>query len=145
MSDRRESFREKLDRSLEIEKGWEKHFVRFSKILWPWRETRLIIVVGCVVILDFASTWAFLKLSPNIVIEGGPLAGRVLNSGGFGGLFAFDILSVGLITGLALLVRYIVTRVGFAGYARTAFVLMLIPYVIVTIGVIFNNIVIAFM
>ena len=117
MSDRRESFRDKLHRSLEIERGWEKHFVRFSRILWPWRETWLILVIGCLAMLDFASTYAFLKLRPNeYFVEGGWFAGWALHHGGFLGLFAFDILAVGIISGLALMVRYIVTRVGFAGY-----------------------------
>ena len=146
MSGRHESFRGTLRRSLEIEKGLEKHAVRLSKWLWPWHETKLIFVIGCLAMLDFASTYAFLRLSPNIdVYESGPLAAWALQSAGFIGLFFFDVLAVGIISALALTVRYIVTRVGFAGYGRAAFVLMLTPYVIVTMAVIFNNIVITFL
>jgi len=130
---------------VEIERGLEKHFVRLSKMLWPWREAKLIIVTGCLTILDFASTYAFLRLRPGTdVYESGALAAWALHNGGFAGLFVFDVLAVSIISGLALLVRYVVTKVGFAGYGRAAFVLMLTPYVIVTMAVIFNNIVITF-
>ena len=65
----------------------------------------------------------------------------VLN-GGLIGLFVVDIFAVITISAMAIGARYIFTKLGFGGYGRAAFVLMLIPYGIVAIIAIFNNIVI---
>ena len=139
------SAKERFQRNLEIERGLEKYAVTFSRWLWPWREAKLIIFISCLAALDYASTYAFLKLSVNTdVYESGPLASWALQNGGFGVLFLIDVLAVTVISAVAIGIRYFLERVGFEGYGRTAFVLMLIPYLIVTMAAIFNNIVITF-
>lgn len=140
------SFREMRERSVAIEKGLEKHFTRFSRWLWPWRETKLVFVIVCLAVLDFASTYAFLRLSvSDSVYESGPMANWALENGGFIGLFIADILAVTVISAVAFGVRSLLSRFGYDGYGRTAFVLMLVPYMVVTLPVIFNNVVITFL
>jgi len=140
------SIKEMIQRSVIIEKGLERHAVTLSKWLWPWREAKLIIVIACLAMLDYVSTYAFLRLSVNNnVYESGPLASWALQNGGFGGLLLIDVLAVATVSMIAIGVRYVLKRLGFEGYGRTAFVLMLVPYVIVTMAVIFNNIVITFL
>lgn len=46
---------------------------------------------------------------------------------------------------IAFAVRLLYSKFGFNGFGRTAFVLVLIPYVVVTMAVIFNNIVLTFL
>ena len=140
------SVKEMFQRSMIIERGLERYAVTLSKWLWPWREAKLIIVIACLAVLDYASTYAFLRLSVNSnVYESGPLASWALQNSGFIGLFLIDMLAVAVISMLSLGIRYVFTRLGFEGYGRAAFVLILIPYVIVTMAAIFNNVVITFL
>jgi len=100
-------------------------------------------MVTCLAVLDFASTCIFLKLNANNrIYESGPLANWALLNGGLIGLLVVDIFAVITISAMAIGARYIFTKLGFEGYGRAAFVLMLIPYGIVAVIAIFNNIVI---
>lgn len=65
-----------IARSIELDRAVEKHVETLSRSLWPWRESRLIALVSLLLVLDYASTFAFLKFDGNkYVHEGGPLAG----------------------------------------------------------------------
>ena len=128
------------------DRGLERHAVVVSRWLWPWRESKLIILVGCLAVLDYISTYAFLTLSPNNnVYESGLIASWALQKDGFKGLLLADILAVITVFAVAISARFIYVKSGFAGFGRAAFVVMLTPYVIVAMAVIFNNIVLTFL
>lgn len=128
------------------DRGLERHAVVVSRWLWPWRESKLIILVGCLAVLDYISTYAFLTLSPNNnVYESGLIASWALQKDGFRGLLLADILAVITVFAVAISARFIYVKSGFAGFGRAAFVVMLTPYVIVTMAVIYNNIVLTFL
>ncbi|MFC2012439.1 hypothetical protein ACFLVU_04850 [Chloroflexota bacterium] len=128
--------------------GLERHAVVISRWLWPWRESKLIILVGCLAVLDYISTYAFLTISPNNnvnVYESGLIASWALQKDGFRGLLLVDIFAVITVFAVAISARLIYVKSGFAGFGRAAFVVMLTPYVIVTMAVIVNNIVLMFL
>ncbi len=128
------------------DRGLERHAVVVSRWLWPWRESKLIILVGCLAVLDYISTYAFLTLSPNNnVYESGLIASWALQKDRFRGLLFADILAVITVFAVAISARFIYVKSGFAGFGRAAFVVMLTPYVIVIMVVIFNNIVLTFL
>ena len=128
------------------DRGLERHAVVVSRWLWPWRESQLIILVGCLAMLDYVSTYAFLMLNPNNnVYESGLIASWALQRDGFRGLLLVDIFAVITVFAVAIGTRFIYVESGFAGFGRAAFVVMLTPYVIVTMPVIFNNIVLTFL
>ena len=117
-----------------------------SRWLWPWRESKLITLVACLAVLDYFSTYAFLRLSgSNNVYESGLLASWALQEGGFKALLLVDILAVITAFMIAISARFVYVKFGFGGFGRAAFVVMLTPYVIVTTAVIFNNIVLTFL
>ena len=137
--------KKQIRKSIARDRAMEKQFEDASMSLWPWREAKLVWLVCVLVMLDFISTYAFLELSGNTrLAEEGTLAAWALDTGGFLFLLLIDILAVGTLIGLALAFRRVFNRQGFAGYARTAFVLMLLPYSVVTFAIIFNNIVLTF-
>jgi len=127
------------------DRGLEKYAVAVSRRLWPWRESKLILLVGCLAVLDYISTYAFLTLSNNSVYEGGLIAGWALREGGFRGLLLIDILAIMTVLAIAMSARFIYVKSGFRGFGRAAFVVMLAPYVIITTAVVFNNIVLIFL
>ncbi|MFC2035151.1 hypothetical protein ACFLUJ_03395 [Chloroflexota bacterium] len=127
--------------SIKRDRGFEKHAVVVSRWLWPWQESKLMILVVCLAVLDYISTYAFLRLSGNNnVYESGVIAGWALQKDGFRGLFIVDVLAVITVFAIAISARYIYKKLGFGGFGRAAFVAMLIPYIIVTMAAIFNNI-----
>lgn len=113
---------------------------RNSRCVWPWREAWLAGLAGITACLDYLSTYAFLELSgKHGVYESGLLASRALELGGFRGLLLLDIAAV---VGLCLLaggVRYAYARFGFAGFARTAYVALLVPYALAALFATANN------
>ncbi len=132
--------------SIKRDRGLERHAVAMSRWLWPWRESKLLILVCCLAVLDYISTYAFLTLSPNNnVYESGLIASWALQKDGFRGLLLADILAVITVFAVAISARFIYAKSGFAGFGRATFVVMLTPYVIVTMAVIFNNIVLTFL
>jgi hypothetical protein len=136
----------RLMQSFERERPIERPLEAISRKLWPWSESRLIRTVGVLAALDFISTYVFLEVSTNSrLVEGGPLAGWALKNGGFFGLFLIDFLSVGSLILLGLAVRALYRKLGFAGLGRTALVFLLVPYLIVILAVIYNNILVSFL
>ena len=96
--------------------------------------------------LDYVSTDAVLELSgKTYVYEGGPLASWALRMGGFTGLFLVDMAAASALLLTAVTVRFFHSKFGFKGFGRTAFVVVLVPYVVVTIAAVFNNVVLTFL
>jgi hypothetical protein len=128
-------------RNLVRERAIERPLEGFSKQLWPWSESKLIFLVGLLAVLDYISTYVFLTFgSYPQVIEGGLLAGWALQSGGFLKLFLVDVVCVGTLMVLAISIQSLYSRLGIRGLGRAAFVFLLIPYFIVSMAVIYNNI-----
>ena len=133
-------------KSIGRDRGSEKHVEAISRYLWPWRESLLVTLVCSLAVLDYASTYAFLELSGNNnVYEGGLIAGWALKVDGFRGLLLVDTLAVTTLVMIAIGTRFIYTKFGFKGFGRAAFVLVLAPYLIVTMAVVYNNIVLTFL
>lgn len=133
-------------KSLERDRSSERYMEAASRSLWPWRESRLLAFVGLVAVLDYASTYAVLELSGKAhVYESGPLASWALQMGGFTGLFLFDIAAAGTLLLAAVTIRALHYRFGFKGFGRAAFVVVLVPYTVITMAAIFNNVVLTFL
>jgi hypothetical protein len=97
-------------------------------------------------ILDSVSTYAALKLSVNNqVTEVGLIASWALKTGGFPYLFLVEMTIIAVLLLLAMGARLLYTRLGFPGFGRTAFVFLLIPYAIIIMAVVFNNILVTFL
>ena len=141
----RARMRDLFEKSVERDRGADPRVGAISRFLWPWRESRLLFLVGCMVALDFTSTFVAMELSGSDLIgEGGRLANWALDTGGFAGLFLFDVAAVVTMFAVAFAARRLYLRSGYAGFARTAFVVALLPYGISTAGAVFNNIMLAF-
>jgi hypothetical protein len=135
----------RLRKAAERDKRTEKYFEKVSSFLWPWTEGQLLFFVGAVAALDYTSTYAVLELSGKRYLnEGGSLASWALEKGGFGGLFLADLAAVFAISIAALILRSILFRAGFKGFSRAAFVFLLVPYALMAIVAVFNNLVLAF-
>ena len=133
-------------KSLEIDRSSERYVEAASRSLWPWREAWLLVFVSFLAMLDYVSTYAVLELSGNkYVYEGGPLASWALRMDGFRGLFLVDIGAASTLLVLAITIRFLHSKFGFKGFGRTAFVIVLAPYAVVTMAAIFNNIVLTFL
>ena len=133
-------------RSLERDRSSERYVEAVSRSLWPWPESKLLALVSFLVVLDYASTYAVLELSGKTCIyEGGPLASWALQVGGFTELFLVDVAAASVLLLAALTIRFLYSKFGFNGFGRTAFVVVLVPYVVVTMAAVFNNIVLTFL
>ena len=133
-------------KSLERDRANERYVEVVSRSLWPWQESRLLAIVGCLAALDYVSTYAVLELSGNkYVCEGGPLANWALQMGGFTGLFLLDIAAVTTLLLAAVLIQNLHSKFGFKGFGRAAFVVFLVPYVVITTAVVYNNIALTFL
>ena len=134
--------KQSVKRSFERDRRVEPYAEAVSRRLWPWREQRLLAVVVVLVILDFISTYAFLQ-STGIAYtnESGLLAGWALRMGGFGLLFLGDMGAVLALSLVAMAARSIYLRIGFKGLARAAFVLLLVPYAVMAVAAVINNVV----
>ncbi len=140
-----ETARGMIRKSIRRDRGFQNRTEAMSWWLWPWRESRLMGFVGLLAILDYGSTYAFLRLGGNSdVYESGLMASWALQRNGFVGLLLADLLAVAAILTVAWSARFAYTKMGFKGFGRAAFVVMLMPYVLITTGVIFNNMVLAF-
>ena len=135
-----------IKKSLKVDRSTERYVEAVSRSLWPWRESRLLALVGLLVMLDYLSTFAALELSGNkYLYEGGPLANWALQTAGFAGLFLFNIFIISALLLTALTIRFLHFKFGFEGFGRAAFVVMLAPYVVVTMAAIFNNVLLTFL
>ena len=132
-------------RSLERDRRSEPYVERASRWLWPWRESRLLIIVALFAVLDFASTYAALEMSRygSLIYESGALAGWALGVGGFEGLFLFDVVAVTTLLMVAITVRFLFFQFRLKGFARATFVILLVPYIIATGFAITNNVLLA--
>ena len=135
-----------IKKSLEVDRSTERYVEAVSRSLWPWGESRLLALVGLLVMLDYLSTFAALELSGNkYLYEGGLLANWALQTAGFAGLFLFNIFIISALLLTALTIRFLHFKFGFEGFGRAAFVVMLAPYVVVTMAAIFNNVLLTFL
>lgn len=131
----------RLRSNFEREHALELPFEAFSRKLWPWSETKLLLLVGILAVLDYVSTYSFLTYGriPQVA-EGNHFAAWALKTGGFPKLFLMDLISVGTLILLAVVARHLYSRLGFRGLGRIAFVLLLVPYFVVIMAVVYNNI-----
>lgn len=133
-------------RSIERDRSKERYIEAASRSLWPWRESRLLALVSFLLVLDYISTYAFLELSGNKdVYESGLLASWALQRGGLTQLFLIDMAAVSTLLLAAITIRFLYSKFGFNGFGRTGFVIVLVPYVVITMAAIFNNIVLTFL
>ena len=144
------SFKEILHRKFkdgkEYERSLDPRIEAISRRIWPWKENKLLVFTITLIILDYCSTYAFLNLSGNSnLYEGNPIARWALERGGFPRLLAFDLTAAFILIVIAVSIRHFYTRIGYKGYGRLSFVLMLIPYIVITLAAIFNNIALTFM
>ncbi len=141
----RARMRDRLRKSVARDRGADPYVGAISRFIWPWRESRLLFLLGCMVALDVTSTFVAIELSGNEFIgEGGRLANWALETGGFAALFLFDVVAASTMFAVAFAVRHLYLRSGYAGFARIAFVIALLPYAISTAGAVFNNVMLSF-
>ncbi len=141
----RARMRDMFEKSVERDRGADPHVGAISRFIWPWPESRLLFLVGCMVALDFTSTFVAIELSGGEFIgEGGRLANWALETGGFPALFLLDLTAVATMLAVAFAARRLYSRSGYVGFARITFVVALLPYAISTAGAVFNNIMLAF-
>ena len=136
----------RLRKAAERDRRAERHVEAASRFLWRWRELWLLAFVGFVALLDYASTYAILALSGKSYLnEAGSLARWALDRGGFAGLFLADMAAVCAIALVAITLRFILFRSGFRGFGRAAFVFLLVPYAVVAMVAVINNLVLAYL
>ena len=133
-------------KSLERDRASERYVEVVSKCLWPWRESWLLLLVGLLAVLDYISTYTLLELSGKMAIyEGGALASWALQIDGFRGLFLMNITAVSTLSLAAVTTRFLYAKFGFKGFGRTAFVVLLVPYAVVAVAAIINNLLMLFL
>jgi hypothetical protein len=133
------------EKNRQRDRGLDRYVGKLSRILWPWRESWFLVVVGCLCILDYASTYSALEISGNTgIYESGPLASWALETGGFALLFLVDIVAIGILSLIAAITRSLYLHFGLRGYGRAAFVFLLVPYVVITMIAIINNVLLTF-
>jgi hypothetical protein len=138
--------RYRLRKAKERDRRSERYFEAASRFLWRWSLPWLVAFAGFVALLDYGSTYAVLELSGKRYLnEGGPLASWALEKGGFGWLFLADLAAVTAISIAAIVARSLFLRFGFRGFGRAAFVFLLIPYVVMALVAVVNNMVLAYL
>jgi hypothetical protein len=138
--------RDRIQKDIERERGLDHPVGKISLLLWPYPESKLIFYISLLAALDFISTFIALNLNySGQVFEVGLLAKWALQNGGFSGLLLTDIVCIGTLICLAIGVKYLYRKLGFNGFGRAAFVLLLIPYFLFIIGVVVNNVLVTFM
>jgi len=135
-----------IARAIERDRSLDGYAQAASRRLWPWQEFWLVALASLVVVLDYTSTYAILELSgKSNVYEAGFLAGWALQTGGFEALLLVDITAVLVLSLAAVAARRFCFKFGFRGHGRAAFVILLVPYVVVTFGAITNNVALTFL
>ena len=136
----------RMRKAVERDRRAERYVETASRFLWRWREPWLLVFVFFVALLDYASTYAVLALSGKSYLnEAGSLARWALDKGGFAGLFLADLAAVFAISLAAITLRFILFRLGFKGFGRAAFVFLLIPYAVVALVAVINNLVLTYL
>jgi len=138
--------KERVNKAAERDRRAERRMGPASRVLWPWRESRLVVLVGLLAVLDYATTCAALELSGKGDIgEGGMLAGWALQVGGLGWLFLVDLGAVIALLIAATTARFLCFKFGFEGFGRAAFVVLLLPYAVVAFAAVVNNLLLTFL
>jgi hypothetical protein len=140
-----ESFKDRIRRANERDKRFDQPIERISRLIWPWTERKLVLFVSLLALLDFISTYAALRLSASQqVYEAGFLAKWALNLGGFPGMFLMDAIAISVLILLASGAKALYNRFGYAGFARSAFVFVFIPYFVIIMPIVINNVLLTF-
>ena len=134
------SLKARQENARRIDRGLGRYAEKLSRFIWPWRESRLLVLVFAVAVCDFLSTWLGLNFKSN-TFESGSLASWALNHGGYFSLFSIDIAVAGGLCAIALALRTYYTRIGSPDYGRAAFVLVLLPYAFIAALAVLNNMV----
>ncbi len=136
----------RLRKAAERDRRAERYVEAASRFLWRWREPWLLALVAFMALLDYASTYAILALSGKSYFnEAGSLAKWALEKGGFAGLFLADLAAVCAISLAAITLRFILIRAGFKGFGRAAFVFLLVPYAVMAVIAVINNLVLTYL
>lgn len=141
----KDRIKEDLKQARERDKKLEKPIERVSRLIWPWQESRLVWLVIALALLDFISTLTALNFNMGHNIqEVGLLAKWGLNEGGFTGLFLIYAVAISVLILFAWGVRALYTKFGYAGYGRSAFVFIFIPYAVIILPIVIHNFILAF-
>ena len=131
-----------------VEKGRsiEQGLTLVSRAIWPWHHALLFPLIALLAAMDLVSTYALLELSgkPD-VYESGPLAAWALQRGGFNALYIMNVVAVGVLCLIAVAARWYYIRLGLKVFARTAYVVVLVPYALVAFAAIVNNFLLTFL
>ena len=131
--------------SVEWSRRLEDRMKQVSKAIWPWRMSWLFPLVALLAALDLISTYALLELSGKTdVYEGGLLAKRALQLGGWNGLYIMNAVAVGFLSIVAVSARFFYGRFGLEGFARAAYVSVLVPYAVAESAAVANNVLMTF-
>jgi hypothetical protein len=140
-----ESLKSRVKRANERDRKLDQPIEKVSRLIWPWPESKLIQFVCILAAMDYTSTFAALHFNySHQVYEFGPLAKWALTVGGFSELLVIDIVVISSLILLASLARAFYNRFGFPGFGRSAFVFIFVPYAIIMLPIIFNNIISTF-
>ena len=127
--------------SAERERFLEGRMRFVSRIIWPWNDSLLVPLAALLAALDLLSTYVLLELSGNVhVYESGLLASWALQRGGFNGLYIMNAAAVGMLCLIAVSARLFYGRFGLEGFARTAYVAVLVPYVLVAFAAVVGHV-----
>lgn len=137
---------DRLRERIARERKLDRPIGAFSRVLWPFPESKLVFYVCILAVLDYASTFTALELSGNNQIsEIGLMAKWALQTGGFPKLLLVDAASIGILICLAIGARFLYSKLGFNGFGRAAFVFLLIPYFLFIWAAVVNNVLLAFL
>jgi hypothetical protein len=135
----------RLKKAKERDRHAERYVEATSRLLWRWREPWLLAFAVFMALMDYASTYAILALSGKSYFnEAGSLASWALEKGGFAGLFLADLAAISAISLTAITLRFILFRSGFRGFGRAAFVFLLVPYVVMAMVAVVNNLILTY-
>ena len=141
-----EFMKDRLRKAKERDRRAERYVEAASQFLWRWQERWLLVLVAFVALLDYSSTYAILALSGKSYLnEAGSLASWALDKGGFAGLFLADLAAVFGISLVAVTLRYVLFRFGYRGFGRAAFVFLLVPYAVVAMVAVINNLLLTYL
>ena len=105
-----------------------------------------MILVAFIALLDYATTYTILSFSNKSYLnEAGSLASWALDKWGFAGLFLIDLAAVLAISLAAITLRFVLSRSDFKGFGRAAFVFLLLPYAVVAMAAVINNLVLTYL
>jgi hypothetical protein len=137
--------KERVRKAVERDRRVEGRVEAISRVLWRWREQRLVILVALLALLDYTTTGIALELTDKGYVEDGLIASWALRVGGFGWLFVIDMGAVIILSLAAFTARYFLVKSGFEGYGRATFVVLLLPYAVMAAAAAINNLVLTFL